>query len=197
MLSGRWPVYDMNAKLFKNRAEWREWLDKHHATESEIWLIYYKKHSEYESIQYEEAVEEALCYGWIDSKVKRIDSEKFMQKYTPRQVKSNWSKSNKKRVERLIEEGRMTQAGITMVEIAKQNGSWNRLDDIETELVIPQDLADALAENIIAKNNYNNFAPSYQKQYLWWLKSAKKLETRKKRLSAIIERCEQGVKPGM
>jgi len=187
----------MNGKLFKNKTEWREWLDKHHATETEIWVVYYKKHCGKESMQYEEAVEEALCYGWIDSKVKRIDDEKYMQKYTPRQDKSNWSKSNKKRVKRLIEEGRMAQAGITMVEIAKQNGSWNRLDDIEAVPVIPEDLGDALAENALAKNNFENFAPSYQKQYLWWLKSAKKIETRNRRLLEIVKRCEQGVKPGM
>lgn len=187
----------MNQRLFKNRTEWREWLDKHHATESEIWLVYYKKHCGKESIQYEEAVEEALCYGWIDSKVKRIDSERYMQKYTPRQDKSNWSKSNKRRVKRLIKEGRMTQAGIAVVEIAKQNGSWNRLDDIEAELVIPEDLGETFAENNLAKKYFDSLAPSYQKQYLWWLISAKKQETRQKRLLAIVERCERGVKPGM
>ncbi len=187
----------MNQRLFKNRAEWREWLDKHHATESEIWLVYYKKHCVKESIQYEEAVEEALCYGWIDSKVKRIDGERYMQKYTPRQDKSNWSKSNKRRVERLIKEGRMTRAGIAAVEIAKQNGSWSRLDDIEAELVVPEDLAEAFAENVLAKKYFDSLAPSYQKQYLWWLKSAKKQETIQKRLLAIVERCERGVKPGI
>lgn len=91
----------------------------------------------------------------------------------------------------------MSQAGITMVEIAKQNGSWNRLDDIDAEPVIPEDLADAFVENALAKKNFDNFAPSFQKQYLYWLKSAKKIETRKKRLLEIVVRCEQGIKPGM
>lgn len=187
----------MNERLFKNRAEWREWLEKHHDKESEIWLVYYKKHCSKESIQYGEAVEEALCYGWIDSKVKRIDGERYMQKYTPRQDKSNWSQSNKRRVERLIKKGRITPAGIAVVEIAKKNGSWNRLDDIEMELVIPDDLTEAFAENDIAKKFFDGLASSYRKQYLWWLKSSKKQATRQKRLLAIVERCERGVKPGM
>ena len=187
----------MDAKLFKNREEWRNWLEKNHTSADEIWLIYYKKHTEFKSIQYQDAVEEALCYGWIDSRVKRIDEERYMQKYTPRKDKSNWSKSNKKRVERLIKEGRMTQAGLDAIKIAKRNGSWDRLDDIETKIEIPQDLADALAENPMAEKNFYSFAPSYRKQYLWWLKSAKRSETRKKRISEIIKRCEQGIKPGI
>lgn len=187
----------MKQRLFKNRDDWREWLDKHHNTESEIWLVYYKKNCSKESIKYEEAVEEALCYGWIDSRVKRIDDERYMQKYTPRQDKSNWSQSNKRRVKRLIKKGRMTPAGLATVEIAKQNGSWNRLDDVEAELVIPADLAEAFTKNHPAKKFFDSLAPSYHKQYLWWLKSAKKKETRQRRLLEIVERCERGVKPGI
>ncbi len=187
----------MNERLFKNRAQWRAWLDKHHAAQEAIWLIYYKKHCGKKSVRYEEAVEEALCFGWIDSKVKRLDDERYMQKYTPRKRKSNWSKSNKRRVDRLTKDGRMTQAGLDVVKTAKQDGSWARLDDIEAGQVIPDDLADALAENAPAKKFFHGLAPSYQKQYLWWLKSAKKPETRQKRLAAIVDRCEQGVKPGI
>jgi uncharacterized protein YdeI (YjbR/CyaY-like superfamily) len=187
----------MKQKLFKNRFEWREWLEKNHGSEKELWLIYYKKNCGKESIQYEEAVEEALCYGWIDSKVRRLDDERYMQKYTPRKRKSNWSKSNKKRVEKLIGNGQMTKAGLSVINAAKQDGSWDRLNDIETDGVIPDDLSGALVENPIAMKFFNNLSPSYQKQYLWWLKSAKKLETRQNRLLSIIERCERGVKPGI
>ncbi len=187
----------MKKKLFRNRNEWRKWLDRHHTSENDIWLVYYKKHCNKQSISYEEAVEEALCYGWIDSKVKRIDDEKYMQKYTPRLEKSNWSKSNKKRVERLVQNGRMTNAGISVIEKAKKNGSWDRLNDIDAEPEIPGDLANALDKNTRAKHNFENFAPSHQKQYLWWLKSAKKTETRKKRLLEIVKRCNKGIKPGM
>ena len=186
----------MKQKLFKNRTEWREWLEKHHEVEKELWLIYYKKHCGKESIQYEEAVEEALCYGWIDSKVKRIDDERYLQRYTPRKSKSNWSKSNKRRVEKLIDNDQMTKAGLSVINAAKQDGSWEILDDIETGAVIPDDLAEAFVKNPIAMKFFNSLSPSHQKQYLWWLKSAKKSETRNNRLLSIIERCERGVKPG-
>lgn len=186
----------MKQRLFKDRDEWRKWLEKHHGSENELWLIYYKKHCGKESIQYEEAVEEALCYGWIDSKVRRLDNERYLQRYTPRKRKSNWSKSNKRRVEKLIENGQMTKAGLSVINDAKQDGSWERLDDIETDAVIPDDLAEAFAENHIAMNFFHHLSPSHQKQYLWWLKSAKKMETRQNRLLSIIERCERGLKPG-
>jgi uncharacterized protein YdeI (YjbR/CyaY-like superfamily) len=108
----------MKKHLFNDRDEWRAWLEEQHQTESEVWLIYYKKHTGKQSIRYEDAVEEALCFGWIDSKVKRIDEEKYMQRYTPRKELSNWSESDKNRVRKLIENGLMTQAGLEVVEIA-------------------------------------------------------------------------------
>lgn len=187
----------MKKKLFNNRAAWRAWLEKNHATESELWLIYYKKHCGKKSIRYEEAVEEALCYGWIDSIVKRLDDERYMQKYTPRKRKSIWSKLNKSRVERLVKNGRMTAVGLAVIEAAKKDGSWDRLSAVEEEPVMPDDLADVLSQNASAGRFFHSLAPSYQKQYLWWLLSAKRPETRKKRLIAIVERCEQGVKPGI
>ena len=107
----------MKKHLFNDRDEWRAWLEEHHQSESEVWLIYYKGHTGKKSIRYEEAVEEALCFGWIDSKVKRIDEEKYMQRYTQRNELSNWSESNKKRVKKLIAKGLMTQAGLEKVEI--------------------------------------------------------------------------------
>ncbi len=187
----------MDKKLFKNRAAWRKWLDEHHATARELWLVYYKKHTGKRSVLYEEAVEEALCYGWIDSQIRRLDDETYMQKYTPRKPGSNWAKSNKERVDRLSREGRMTPAGMAAITAAKQDGSWEKLDDIEEDPTVPPDLADALEKNPTAQRNFEGFAPSYRKQYLWWLGSAKRDETRKKRLLELVERCEQGVKPGM
>jgi uncharacterized protein YdeI (YjbR/CyaY-like superfamily) len=186
----------MDSHLFKNRDEWRAWLEENHDSTSKVWLIYYKKHIQKESVRYEEAVEEALCFGWIDSKVKGIDEEKFMQRYTPRQEESNWSESNKRRVKKLIDLGLMTEAGLKAIEIAKRNGSWYRLDDIDKEIVVPEDLEAALAKNTVAKENFKNFAPSHKKQYLYWLKSAKKAETREKRLTEIVKRAEENIKPG-
>lgn len=186
----------MEGKLFSDRGDWRRWLAEHHAHESEVWLIYYKKGINKQSITYNDAVEEALCFGWIDSKVKKIDDEKYMQRYTPRKDGSNWSQSNKRRVRKLIQTGLMTPAGLEKIESAKQDGSWNRLDDIDKEIRVPEDLAVALANNPQAKKNFENFAPSHRKQYLWWLKSAKREETRQKRLREIVARAEKNIKPG-
>lgn len=187
----------MQKKLFRNRTAWREWLEKNHTTARELWLVYYKKHTGKGSVLYEEAVEEALCYGWIDSQIRRIDDETYMQKYTPRKPGSNWARSNKERVDRLIREGRMTPAGLAAIEAAKQDGSWENLDSVEQDPTVPADLAAALAGNPTAQRNFDGFAPSYRKQYLWWLQSAKRDETRKKRLAEVVRRCEQGVKPGI
>jgi len=186
----------MKGLLFPDRQHWRAWLEGHHSSESEVWLIYYKKHSGKKSVRYEEAVEEALCFGWIDSRVKRIDDERYMQRYTPRRDDSNWSESNKKRVTKLIKNGHMTQAGLAKIEIAKKNGAWDRLDDIDRELVIPNDLKEALADSPEAEKHFENFPSSSKKQYLWWLKSAKRPETRARRLQEIIQRAEKNIKAG-
>jgi uncharacterized protein YdeI (YjbR/CyaY-like superfamily) len=187
----------MLKKLFPTRSAWRSWLDVHHAEVKEIWLIYHKKHTGKKSISYEDAVQEALCFGWIDSTVKRIDDERYMQKFTPRKIRSNWSTINKNRVARLIKEGRMNQAGLEIIEKAKKDGSWDKLSDVETNLAIPDDLAHAFKKNPIAEVNFQKFAPSYRKQYLWWLSSAKRAETRKKRIKEIVQRSRQNIKPGI
>jgi uncharacterized protein YdeI (YjbR/CyaY-like superfamily) len=182
--------------LFNSREEWRRWLEENHNTASETWLVYYKVHTGKLSIRYEEAVEAALCFGWIDSKVKKIDDEKYMQRYTPRKDDSNWAKSNKQRVKLLTEKGKMTPAGLEKVSIAKYNGAWYRLDDIEGEIVLPDDLEVTLSANPKAKENFDKFSPSQKRQYLWWLKSARRSETRANRLAEIVERAEKNIKPG-
>lgn len=177
----------MLKKLFKNRNEWRAWLEKNHDKENEIWLVFYKVKVNKQSVKYEEAVEEALCFGWIDSQVRRIDDEKHMQKYTPRKANSIWAASNKARVEKLIKNGLMTEAGLKATHIAKENGSWNRLDSIEVKQEVPKILKDALAKNKQAKKNFNNLAPSKKKQFLWWMESAKRDETKEKRAREIVK----------
>jgi len=179
-----------------NRDEWRSWLEKNHDKEKGIWLIYYKKHTNAPTIPYEDAVEEALCFGWIDSIVKRIDTEKYMQKYTPRKNKSNWSESNKTRVERLMEQGLMTESGLDKIREAKGNGSWHRLESVD-KLVLPPDLEKALTSNKRALENFNNFAPSSKRQYIWWVMSAKREVTRKKRIREVTRLAAQNKKPGM
>ncbi|MEH2351649.1 YdeI/OmpD-associated family protein [Nostoc sp.] len=169
----------------KSREEWRIWLDKNHRTSFGIWLIYYKVKSGKPSVRYSEAVKEALCFGWIDSKVKSLDEERYMQIFTPRKTKSVWSKLNKQYIEELIEQGLMTTVGLAKIEAAKENGSWESLDAIEA-LIIPLDLKQALEANTTAKGYFEAFNNSSKKNILFWIDSAKRPETRLKRIVQTI-----------
>ena len=181
----------------KNRSEWRLWLEKNHDTTNKIWLVYFKKHTKKETISYNEAVEEALCFGWIDSTVKRIDDETYMQKYTPRKAKSMWSLINKDRVIRLIKENKMTKAGIKQIDIAKQTGEWEKAYTTNTNVILPDYLETALKKNNKAWLNFQKFAKSYQNQYINWVTCAKRTETREKRIAVVIDRSENNNKPKM
>jgi uncharacterized protein YdeI (YjbR/CyaY-like superfamily) len=169
----------------KNRKEWRQWLQDNHLTSSGIWLVYYKKNSEKSGVTYDEAVEEALSFGWIDSKVNAIDEERFMQVFTPRKPGSIWSKLNKERVKKIMEEGIITPAGLEKIEAAKKDGSWDFLDDID-RLVIPFDLKEAFDSSKIAKRNFDTFNESIKKQILYWIKTAKRPQTRKNRIEKVV-----------
>lgn len=178
----------------KNRKEWREWLQINHDKKNSIWLIYYKKNARVPTIAYSEAVDEALCFGWIDSIAKPIDEEKFMQFFCPRKEKSVWSKINKEKVDRLIKEGLMTKAGFEIIEKAKQNGSWTILDEAEA-LIIPQDLEDVLQKKPNAKDYFLGLSRSDKRNILQWLVLARLPETRQKRILEIIDLAEQKQKP--
>jgi uncharacterized protein YdeI (YjbR/CyaY-like superfamily) len=178
---------------FKNAKEWRDWLHENHQTQDCVYLIFYRVNSEFESMRWEEAVQVAICYGWIDSTVKKMDDERRKQMFTPRKDKSVWSKLNKTYIEKLIQEGLMHDSGLKKVEIAKKNGSWESLDAVEN-LEIPADLKKAFDANKLAFDNYNNFSPSYRKSYLYWLNHAKREETRKARILEIIDLCEKNIK---
>jgi uncharacterized protein YdeI (YjbR/CyaY-like superfamily) len=173
---------------FATDTEWRTWLHDNHANYSGVYLIFYKVSSDTPSMRWEEAVKVALCYGWIDSTVKRIDGERRKQHFTPRKPKSVWSKLNKTYLEQLFTDNLMQQNGIKSIEVAKENGSWTSLDAVENG-DIPDDLQTRFNANKIAYNNYLNFAPSYRKGYLYWLHSAKREATRLKRIDEIIELC--------
>ncbi|MDB9373474.1 YdeI/OmpD-associated family protein [Nodularia sphaerocarpa] len=178
----------------KNRQKWREWLQENHQTSLGIWLIYYKVKSGKPSIKYSEAVKEALCFGWIDSKVKSLDEERYMQIFTRRKPRSVWSKLNKQYIAELIEQGLMTEAGITKISIAKQDGSWNKLDAIE-ELIIPADLKQALAANQTANKYFDAFSKTSKKNILFWIESAKRPETRLKRIDQTIYSAAENKNP--
>lgn len=190
----------MRTRLFKTAAAWREWLERNHAREKEIWLVYYKRGSGKTSVTYKEALQEALCYGWIDSIVKRFDSERYMQKWTPRNADSIWSAANKEWVKKLVAEGRMAAPGMAKVQAAKRNSSWNKLSDIDRigrTGEIPEDLREALAENPAAKDNFERLAPSQRKLWTWWVLSAKRPETRTRRIAATVMGVASGRRPGM
>lgn len=177
----------------KTRAEWRDWLAQHHTQTAGIWLISYKKAAGKPQFSYDEAVEEALCFGWIDSKPNKLDSERSMLWFAPRKSGTGWSKLNKTRVERLIAQGLMQPAGLAKVEAAKQDGSWNALDAVEA-LEIPPDLAQALAVYESAQQNFEAFPRSAKRGILEWIAAAKKPETRTKRITETAQLAAQNLR---
>jgi uncharacterized protein YdeI (YjbR/CyaY-like superfamily) len=181
-----------------SRDQWRTWLEKNHDAKKEVWLIYYKKHTAKPTLSYDEAVEEALCFGWIDSVIQRIDDQMYARKFTPRKNKSKWSELNIKRARKMIREGRMTEAELVRFgEIEGKNKSGPKAEPSKNKLVIPLDLKEALSTNAKAWDNFNNFAPSYKKLYVRWIKDAKREETRKKRIKQTIRWAAQNKKPGI
>ncbi|NJO40706.1 MAG: hypothetical protein HC865_08605 [Cyanobacteria bacterium RU_5_0] len=168
-----------------DRKAWRDWLEKNHHTSIGIWLIYYKAKSGKPSVRYSEAVKEALCFGWIDSKVKSLDQDRYMQIFTPRKPKSVWSKLNKQYIEETVEQGLMTEAGLRKIDAAKQDGSWTTLDEVEA-LIIPMDLKRALDANETANRNFEAFSNSSKKNILFWIDNAKRPETRLQRIEQTI-----------
>ena len=181
----------------KDSKAWRRWLEKNHAKAPGIWLIYFKKHAGKSRVPYNEAVEEALCFGWIDSTVKRIDEERYMQQFTPRNLKSNWSELNKKRVEKLVRQGKMTEAGNRLVEYAKKTGACNKKEIPPAVYEFSDDLFELLKSNKKAFIFFTKLSPSHQKQYKQWVMSAKKPETKLRRCNEMIGMLEKDQKPGM
>ena len=182
---------------FKTRAEWRRWLERNHASAAEIWLLYYKKHTKQASVPYADTVEEALCFGWIDGKVRTRDTETYMQRYTPRGDKSLWSKLNKTRAQRMIRAGLMTEAGLAKIRVARRNGEWQKATRPSRPPKMPAALREALAAAPPALANFRAFAPSYRTQYQWWVALAKKPETRARRIQKVVAAAAANKKPGM
>lgn len=170
----------------RSRRAWRAWLEKNHASSSGIWLVYAKKHTGIPSLTYNDAVEEALCFGWIDSLMHPIDDSHYKQIFTPRKETSAWSALNKTRVERLITNGLMTAAGMTLIEIAKRTGRWNAWDATDA-LTMPPELKRAINANAAAKKNWPTYTASQQKGFLRMVGDAKTPETRAKRVARVID----------
>ena len=180
---------------FTSAAGWRGWLAQYHSSEKELWLIIYKRHAADKGLSYREALDEALCFGWIDGTLKRIDNEKHMIRFSPRKSRSIWSKANRDRVERLIAEERMTAAGLEEIEQAKANGEWYREWSDDKGPIIPSDLIEALKCNKMAQKNFDNFPPSLKQQFAYWITSAKRAETREKRIRETVARAERNERP--
>ena len=174
-------------QCFQGREDWRAWLVENHAAAQEIWLVIHKKHAAKAGLTYVEALEEALCFGWIDGILKRIDDEKHTIRFTPRRKNSIWSEQNKKRVAKLIQEGRMTAAGLAKIKEAKANGQWAKAAAREDVTLVPPELTAALAQNAQALESFEKLAPSHRKQFIYWISTAKRDETRKKRIETTIK----------
>jgi len=173
-----------------DRPGWRAWLIANHATSTGVHLVSWRRASGRTSVRYEEAVEEALCVGWIDSVAGRLDEQRSLQWFSPRRSTSGWARTNKARVERLITAGLMLPAGLDAIDEAKRNGSWTRLDDVEN-LVVPDDLAAALATNPSARQRWDAFSRSRRRAILEWISQAKRPETRARRIAEAAESAAQ------
>lgn len=177
----------------KNRKAWRQWLQKNHATAQSVWLIIYRKESATPSVYYPEAVDEALCFGWIDSKPNKRDAESYYQFFSRRSPKSNWSQVNKRKVAALLEQNLMAPAGLAMVELAKQNGTWTALDKVHA-IEIPPEMAAMFKQNKTAEQNFMAFPPSTKRGILEWILNAKTTETRMKRITETVSLAAQNIR---
>jgi len=183
-----------DALFFRNRQEWRTWLERNHSEKNEAWLVYYKKCSDKRGLALGEGVEEAICFGWIDGKLKKIDDEKCVVRFSPRKSNSVWSKINKERAERMTEQGRMTEAGLASIQEARQSGKWDEAYTNKTREEMPSDLEEALLKDKRAWSNFHGFANTYRNMYIGWINSAKTPETRTRRIKKVVQQSRQNKK---
>lgn len=185
---------DVESYCPSDKQDWRKWLELNHKNKEAVWLIFYKKKSPNYNISWSDSVDEALCFGWIDSVKKTIDTEKYKQYFSKRKAKSNWSKVNKDKVKTLIEQGLMKEEGYKSIEIAKKNNFWTILDEVEA-LVMPEDLKEELANYKGSAEYFDGLSKSAKKILLHWVVSAKRTETRQKRILEIAESASENLKP--
>jgi uncharacterized protein YdeI (YjbR/CyaY-like superfamily) len=178
----------MKTLYVPEREQWRVWLERNHNCEKEVWLIYYKNGKP--SIPYNDSVEEALCFGWIDGIIKKIDEEKYVRRFTPRKNDSHWSALNIKRAQKMIKEGRMTKIGLAKIDVSLLKDE-TKIDIKKRELKPPPFLKKALTKNTTTWNNFNRLAPTYKQDIIMWVSDAKKEETRQRRISEVIKKLEK------
>lgn len=170
----------------RDRKKWRAWLEKNHARSPGVWLVFYKKTSGKPTVRYDEAVEEALCFGWIDSLMKPVDDQRYRQLFTPRKPKSRWSQPNKDRVARMLAAGLMTDVGLEKIRAAKKDGSWAHMTAPDS-LVVPPDLRRALSADKRANESFERMPPGRKRQLLGWIHDARRPETRQRRITQVVE----------
>lgn len=191
-------AFRMKQLYVSTRSQWRRWLaENHDKADDGIWLVYFRKETRKPSLVYEESVEEALCFGWIDSIIRKIDADSYCRRFTPRKDGSKWSSSNKRRVEKTIRDGRMTEFGLAKVEAARRSGIWEIDPRPLTSPVVPKDLSEALARNGKARHFFESLAPTYQKHFIGWIVTAKRPETRAKRIKESVALLASGQKLGL
>lgn len=180
----------------KSRRAWRTWLESNHESASEVWLVFYKRQVGKPTLSYNDAVEEAVCFGWIDGVKRRIDDERYMHRFTPRKSNSRWSESNRKRAARMEQAGLMTAAGRQTIRRAKRKGTW-RSAASAPDLSTPPELAARLSKNQRAAAFFESLAPSYQQRFTGWINAAKRDETRQRRIDETMALLSRGEKLGM
>lgn len=181
-----------------NRKQWRQWLAENHDQQTDgVWLVFHKKFTGRLALNYDESVEEALCFGWVDSIIKRIDDEIYCQKFSPRKMDSAWSTSNKERVAKLAREGRMTKFGQAKVDAAKKSGRWAIDPRPVISIDVPRELAEALDRNKDAKTFFETLAPTYRRHFIGWIIMAKRPETRAQRVKESLTLLARGEKLGL
>jgi uncharacterized protein YdeI (YjbR/CyaY-like superfamily) len=187
-----------NPRYFKTIKEWNEWLGKNHENEDRIWIIIQKKASKKVGIRYEEAVLEAVAHGWIDGKMKRLNENELMQRFTPRRSNSLWSQSNRERAVYLISLGKMTDTGLKTVEEAIKNGRWDKAYSTHRgKIEVPDDLVEALKKNEIAFDIFTSFPPYARFMYIHWINEAKRRDARIRRIFTVVDRSANNLKPGI
>jgi len=184
---------DRKSTYAKDGKAWRKWLQKNHQKEQNIWLIIYKKKSDTPSVYIGEAIDEAICFGWIDSKSNKRDEDSYYVYFAKRNPKSNWSRVNKEKIKRLEEADKIAPAGYEMIRIAKETGTWTALNDVEN-LIKPVELQVALDKNPLALENFDKFPRSAKRAILEWLFNAKRPATKAKRIKEIVEKAAQNIR---
>jgi uncharacterized protein YdeI (YjbR/CyaY-like superfamily) len=182
----------LDEKVFNpgNRDEWRQWLERNHTSTLPVCVVIFNKSSKTQNLSYEDAVEEALCFGWIDNKGMKRDHESMLLRFAPRKMQSNWSALNRNRAEKMIKQGKMTEAGMVFIDAAKKSGKWAAAKSN----AMPPDLKSAFMKQQNALKNFKNFAPSIQRQIINWVTDAKRPETRKRRIAETVEKAVKNIK---